>query len=95
MCASVCVCVCVCVCVRVCVCMCVRMYAKSRRDTYNKLGLTLQCMEEIVDCVLVERQGFFVLLFVVCLGGLLDQLDGFLSVTMLYCLNPFSALASL
>ena len=71
--ASVCVCecVCVCVCVRVCVCMCVRMYAKSRRDTYNKLGLTLQCMEEIVDCVLVERQGFFVLLFVVCLGGLL------------------------
>ena len=52
-------------------------------------------MEEILDCVLVERQGFFVLLFVVCLGGLLDQLDGFLSMTMLYCLYPFSALASL
>ena len=62
-----------------CVCVCVGGCILNLRDTSIKLGLTLQCMEEIVDCVLVERQGFFVLLFVICLCGLLDQLDGFLS----------------
>ena len=53
--ASVCVRVCVCVCVCVCACAYVCLLSKLHRDTYNKLGLTLQCMEEIVDCVLVER----------------------------------------
>ena len=46
--------------------------------SYSKRGLTLESMQEVVNGVLVQLEGLFVVFITISISGLLDQLDRFL-----------------